>query len=517
MKKGKGFNLFKNIQVKKPPVNAFDLSHGFTFTGNFGKLIPICCIDALPGDTYKMRPQALVRFSSLVSPALGKFNWFIHYYFVPKRIIWEGWEDFITNTDAGTGVPTMPYVTMNLTRWQMDKLADYMGVPNPTGGNEDEINILPFSAYQTIYNEYYRDQNLIAELETKIGYSGGNQTSLWDPTFVTLRKRAWEHDYLTSALPFAQKGSPVTIPIADVQNVPVNLNIAGAGSTTLDGTPNDAIVGIEPTSDPLIGAGTLYANTDELNINNATINDLRTAYRLQEFLEKDARSGSRYFEKIRAHFGVKPSDARLQRPEYITGVKTPVQISEVLQTAPPLEGQTPLATMAGHGVSLGGGNYGQYFCPEHGYIIGIFSIMPKAVYPRSIPKHFTKLGDWTEHGWPEFGNLGEQPILNKEVYAFDDPAVGVETFGYIPRYAEYKSELNRVAGDFRGGQALDFWVPQRDFATTPELNQDFIEMDNASADDIFAVTDPEEDKIYVDVWNEITAVRRLPKFGTPLT
>ena len=240
-----------------------------------------------------------------------------------------------------------------------------------------------------------------------------------------------------------------------------------------------------------------------------SINELRRAFRLQEWLERNARGGTRYIEQILAHFGVKSSDARLQRPEYITGVKTPVVISEVLNTTG-IDGELPQGNMAGHGVAVTTGKFGSYFCEEHGWIMGIMSVMPKTAYQQGIPKMFQKF-DNLDYYWPSFANIGEQEVKQSEIFAFT--ANDNNTFGYVPRYAEYKYMPSRVAGEFR--TSLDYWHLGRKFDTQPTLNQTFIECDPSATKRIFAVEEG-ADTLYCHVLNKIQAIRPMPKFGTPM-
>jgi len=251
----------------------------------------------------------------------------------------------------------------------------------------------------------------------------------------------------------------------------------------------------------------MIAKTSDLVIAPTTINDLRRAFRLQEWLEKNARGGTRYIENILMHFGVRSSDKRLQRPEYITGLKTPVIISEVLNTS--ATDQEAQGNMAGHGVAVSTGKYGNYFCEEHGYIIGIMSVMPQPAYQQGIPKTYLK-SDPLDFFWPSFAHIGEQPVTNNELYAYT--ATAEDTFGYVPRYAEYKYQASRVAGDFR--TVLDYWHLGRIFATQPALNDTFIECTPDQCERIFAVQDG-EDNLYCQIMHKIKAVRPMPKFGTP--
>jgi len=251
----------------------------------------------------------------------------------------------------------------------------------------------------------------------------------------------------------------------------------------------------------------MYAETQGLELEPTTINDLRRAFKLQEWLERNARGGTRYIENILSHFGVKSSDSRLQRPEYITGVKNPIVISEVLNTTGQ-DGGLPQGNMAGHGISVSSGYNGQYSVEEHGYIIGIMSIIPKTVYQQGIPRTFLKT-DPLEYFWPTFANIGEQAVQNQEIYAYTTDAEN--TFGYVPRYAEYKYMPSRVAGDFR--TTLNYWHLGRIFDTAPALNKEFVECNPSKR--IFAVETTDYDAFYCHVLNKIEAIRLMPKFGTP--
>ncbi len=239
----------------------------------------------------------------------------------------------------------------------------------------------------------------------------------------------------------------------------------------------------------------------------ATIIDLRNAFKLQEWLEKNARGGSRYIESIKSHFDVNSSDGRLQRPQYLGGGKSPVAISEVLQTSAAAAQPTPQGNMAGHGIAVGANNSFSYRSEEHGYIIGIMSILPRTTYQQGIPKHFLKF-DKFDYYWPEFAHIGEQPIINKELYysgTSEDDAV----FGYTPRYAEYKFMNSSVHGTFRS--SLDFWHMGRIFASRPSLNNSFVESDPTNR--VFAVLSGE--KVYAHVFHRIKASRKMPFFGNP--
>ena len=496
-------NLFNSVQQQKPKKNVFDLTHDVKMSAKMGKLLPTLVTECIPGDTFQIGCESLIRFAPMIAPVLHRMDVSMHYFFVPNRILWSNWEDFITNANS---VHAFPTIAPNQDEWSVDqsKFADYMGVPPWAGSpmtDGVDVSALPFAAYQAIYNEYYRDQNLVNPVDYKL-VDGPNDKDI----FLTQRYRAWEHDYFTSSLPFAQKGAAVDIPIGTLEgdaiirrsnNVTTVLSAVSGGNVTVNGQGSTL-----PT-------GALFADLDGLEVAPTTINDLRRAFRLQEWLEKNARGGTRYIENILMHFGVRSSDKRLQRPEYITGTKSPVVISEVLNTTGEDAG-LPQGNMAGHGVSVTSGKYGSYFCEEHGYIIGIMSIMPKTAYQQGIPRTYLK-NDTLDFFWPSFAHIGEQPVALNELYAYTGN--GTDTFGYVPRYAEYKFMPSRVAGDFR--TTLDYWHLGRKFATEPALNETFIECTPEQVERIFAVQ-TEEDNLYCHILHKIRAVRPMPKFGTPM-
>ena len=499
-----GKNLFNSIKLSNPKSNAFDLTHDVKLSLNMGELVPIMVTEAIPGDKFQISAESLIRFQPLVAPMMHRCDVSIHYFFVPNRILWEGWQKWIVNDPTAT---VHPYMKLNGQNYNDYPLCDYLGLPKPDISTAIEVNAFPFAAYQCIYNEYYRDQNLIPDQPYKLN-SGENSFA----DIALLRKRAWEHDYFTSCLPFAQKGAAVDIPLGNVElkdnwsTLGTDPNFVNVLGTIGSGTVSQATDGTIRVGSS--GARNAFDPDGTLEIQPTTINDLRRAYRLQEWLEKNARAGTRYVENILAHFGVKSSDARLQRPEYITGVKSPIVISEVLNTTG-IDGELPQGNMAGHGVGVATGKFGSYYCEEHGFIMGIMSIMPKTAYQQGVHRKWLKINDPFQYFWPTFAHIGEQEVLNTEIYV--DSANPTATFGYVPRYAEYKFENNRVAGDFK--TTLNYWHMGRIFDTEPALNEQFINCNPTTR--VFAVEDPEVQKVLAHVLNKVTAIRKMPKYGTP--
>lgn len=511
-------NIFGSILANKPKKNVFNLSHEVKMTANMGGLYPFYMEEVIPGDSFKVNSEIMMRLQPLVAPVMHRVDVFTHYFFVPNRIIWDEWEDFITGGEDGLASVIQPTVTLedsSKNNFQSKSLSDYLGIPpmdvTVTYDSSIDISVLPFRAYTKIYNDYYRDQNLEDEIDTSL-----------NANVVALRTRAWEKDYFTSALPFAQKGGAVTLPLQgeapiiteydSLSNSPTFIKTDGTivgAQGALDNAADGSIQNLTNATANLAydPQGTLKADLTQAT--SVTVEELRQSIRLQEWLERNARGGTRYIEQIYAHFGVMSSDARLQRPEYLGGGKQPVSISEVLSTVD-LE-PNPIGTMAGHGISVGKSNRFSKTFEEHGYILGIMSVMPRTNYQQGIHKTWSRQ-DKLDYYWPEFAQLGEQEIKNKELYVdYLATSTPDSTFGYQSRYAEYKYGVSRVAGDMRGN--LDFWHFGRKFDVEPALNNEFIKC--YPRKDAFAVTADSEDELIIQIFNRVKAIRPMPYFNVP--
>ena len=548
-------NIFNSIRMKRPRRNAFNLSYESKLTLNMGELVPIMCMPVVPGDKFRVKTESLVRLAPLVAPMMHRVNVFTHYFFVPNRLVWNEWEDFITKGVDGDDVPVLPslrlspdLVSSNPSAFFGDgTLWDYLGLPslkgiggaefpNPspngvTAPQNYRVSSLPFRAYQLIYNEYYRDQNLTEPVD--ISLLSGFEDTLHALNLLQLRRRAWEKDYFTSALPWLQRGPEVTVPIQGSGDT-LDVKYDREAKTTqrwLDsdlrsfenGVAYDAVFSMEgnPRLSRLVGVnggtgnrapeldpnGTLKVNVDEMGIN---INDLRTSNALQRWFERNARGGSRYIEQILSHFGVRSSDARLQRPQFLGGGRMPISVSEVLQTSSTDE-TSPQANMAGHGISAGINNGFKHYFEEHGYIIGIMSITPRTGYQQGVPRDFTKF-DNMDFYFPEFAHLSEQEVKNQELFLSSDSDYNGGTFGYAPRYSEYKYHQSEAHGDFRGN--LSFWHLNRIFEDRPNLNTTFVECKPSNR--VFATSETEDDKFWVQIYQDVKALRLMPKYGTPM-
>lgn len=517
-------SIFSTISLPKLPSTTFDLSHKRDFALDMGKMVPILVQDVLPGDRFNVKATIILKFSPLLAPIMHNIDCYTHFWFVPNRLCWDKWQDFITGGEDGTLAPSVPYLTGETLNNMGSLLSDYFGIPTDMN-NSLHVDAMPFIGYNLIYNEFYRDQNLSDPIDLPTSEEGVVDT--YKNELLTLRTRCWRKDYFTSALPFVQRGPQVMASLTG--NAPVsgamvlgradkgniidgdNLTVQAWASDPKNGTlqddSNHEIV-VKSNSDP----NALHADLSQAQ--GITINLLRQLAQVQTWFEANARGGARYVEQIMSHWREVVPDATIQRPQYLGGGKTPVQISEVLQTSSASENGTSIETAAGVGsqygkaVAVGIDHSFKARFVEHGWIIGIMSVMPEPMYQQGLPRKFSRF-DKFDYAWPEFAHLGEQEILVKEIYA--GSANPDMVFGYQSRYSEYKYEPNTVHGDFR--DSLSFWHLSRIFDNEPKLNQSFVECNPSNR--IFAVTSEEYQHLWCELYFNEFVRRKLPRFGTP--
>lgn len=481
------------------------LSHYKLFTGLMGKLVPISCFEVLPGDSIQQSTSLLLRMIPLNAPVMHPVTVRLHHWSVPYRLLWEGWEDFITGGADGIGGSSgaYPYITTPSTPGVVESsLADYLGIP--PGLISTEVSALPFRAYARIFNENYRDEDLVTALTSSTA-SGADTT-----TNTTLQSIAWEKDTFTAARPWPQKGPAVTLPLgtsADIRTA--------ANSGTVVGIYSDAAAGYKLLDsdgaqvDVSATTGSAEANKMYADLNSATsvdVSTVREAFALQRYQEARARYGSRYTEYLR-YLGVRSSDARLQRPEYLGGGKQTIGFSEVLQTGVTTDGSDDgPGNMKGHGLAAMRSNRYRRFFEEHGVVMTLMSVRPRSMYPDGLEKMWIRRTK-EEYWQKELENIGQQEVQNREVYALDSGPTDV--FGYNDRYSEYRSIYSKVSGAFRS--TLDFWHLARLFGGDVTLNSSFVTC--APDPRIFQVETG--DNLLVMASHSIQARRMVAKNPTP--
>jgi len=491
--------VFKRVGSVMPGRSVFDLSYDKKMTADMGYLYPIMCDEVVPGDKFEIGNEIVIRFQPLVAPVLHEINAYVHYYFVPYRLLDDTWEDFITGGVDGDSVAVLP--RWDPTNYTVGSLWDYMGFPagvKPAGRLPLDY---PRRAYNLIYNEYYRDETLIDEVAL---------------TSETIKKRAWEKDYFTSALPWQQRGTAPALPISGTTSAifPADLYVYSASSSrrayAAGGTNAVLATAIGDGSSDLYRTKKSDLDNNTVDLSDATtfnVADLRLAFQIQKWMERNARAGVRYVEFLGAHFGVHPKDERLQRPEYLGGSKNPVIISEVLQTSS-TDTESPQGNLAGHGISVGQTFCASYFAQEFGLIMGIMSVMPKPAYQQGIDRQWLRQTRYDFY-FPEFANLSEQAVERVELYASAVEAENKTIFGYQGRYDEMRVKRNMVCSLMRTD--FNYWHMGRIFSSAPALNETFIDCDATKR--IFAV--PSEPGLIVDVGNRIRAIRPMPIQSEP--
>lgn len=530
---------FNSVELRKPTRSKFDLSHEKRLSTRMGRLTPVFISETLPNDTFRCNTEVMLRLAPLLAPIMHRVNVFIHFFFVPNRLLWEDWELFITGGRLGTETPPVPpnNEIVNIPDFGTDlldvgSLFDYLGgnpIPDadmPTWGSRT-LDAMPFAAYYKVWYDYYRDRNFVADNEDLPLPSGDCYNEFDNSHMMDLRNRCWEHDYFTSSLPWTQRGAEVLMPLQGTGSVTY---LTTSLLKTFDGSNVGQDVAVETGASVSTGVREMnfapalqgrVENIDEVNLDSSdvSINDLRRAIALQSWLERNALAGSRYNEAIYAHFARRTSDGRLQRAEYLGGGKVTVKISEVVSTAWSVDGSAadvPQGNMSGHGISFGNTNQFTYNCEEHGFVIGILSVMPTSGYMQGIPRMFLQRNTFLDYPFPSFAHLGEQEVYKYELYA-NTTNVPVDrttqpVFGYNSRYVDWKFINSSSHGDFR--TSLDYWHLTRKFSSSPVLGEEFNTFEDALQDRVFAVSNV--DTLWCYIYNQCSVIRSLPYFGTPM-
>lgn len=484
------------VRDANPPKSVFDLSYSKMLTADMGPLYPVMCDEVIPGDLFTIGNEVVVRMLPLVCPCLTPIHITTHYFFVPYRILWDNgtddsWEEFITDDDESCD----PIPTWDATSYGVGSLWDFLGFPMTKPNNLPLA--FPQYAYNLIWNEYYRDSL--------------KQTEVVIESNEELLYRCWEKDYFTSAQADQQLGTPVltTLKMYDSGDViPAEAQAVWPAVVA----NNQATMYFNSSSTVPYSAGTKAAlenNTIDLEDMGFTISDMRESIAIQQFMERDMRTGNRYTEFLRSHFGVAPRDERLDRPEYIGGTKTPIIVSEVLQTESS-DASTPQGNMAGHGISVGQGYAGKYRVTEFGLIMGLMSITCEALYEQGLNRQWNRVSRY-DFAFPEFVNLSEQGILQQEIFS-EGNAGDDSIIGYIGRFDEMRVKHNMVCGEFRKDEDFDYWHLSRQFSGAPDIVVDSFLKHNPRKD-IFA--SPSDPGFLVSFGNRIKAVRPLPVINEP--
>ncbi|QXN75122.1 major capsid protein [Microvirus mar28] len=522
----------------------FDRAHGVKTSFNTGFLIPFYVDEVLPGDTFSIKTSKVIRMPSLITPIMDNLYLDTYYFYVPNRIVWDHWEELQGENKQSAWIPQIAYEVPQVTSpattgWEVGTIADYMGIP--TGVPGLSVNALPFRAYALICNEWFRDENLTDPLNiptgdaTVAGVNTGNymtDVAKGGQPF----KVAKYHDYFTSALPSPQKGPDVTIPVTQPQNLPVvtmATDVPTPGTEALHMMPNyqgtSSHVYSSNNGDSNRGTGNLLVTVPNGSPNwmyptnlwamqsgdaaVATINQLRTAFQIQKLYEADARGGTRYIEILKSHFGVTSPDARLQRPEYLGGNRLPITINQVLQSAP--TSSSPQGTPTGQSLTTDvHGDFSKSFV-EHGFIIGVMCVRYDHVYQQGLERFWSRK-DRFDYYFPVFANLGEQAILNKEIYAQGN-AQDEEVFGYQEAWADYRYKPSHVTGMMRSQYALslDSWHIADYYTSLPHLSDAWIREDPSNINRVIAVQDEASNQFFADIWVDCTCTRPMPLYSIP--
>lgn len=557
-------SIFTSDQFRNVPYNKFNLSHKYDFTHNFGSVIPIMCREALPGDKWKIAHTSLTRFAPLLAPTMQDVDTYVSDWFVPSRILSKWFDEFITGSHNGRVLPEdevpSPAKIKLVDLWNLapnlsaeKSLIAYFGIPKVSSSNV-AVTLLPFMAYLKIIVTRFQDENLspldftllsewlyeknglITSSDLQSILPGTASTNVGEVLGKFLEApftKAFAKDYFTSALPFAQKGGDVEIPNGiDLSHVKLTGPGEGASSDVIFKFNSGVSSGSALSTDVQVGSSDRHSisaggfttlrsingslvNEDgsDISLDAITLREFRRLNATQKFLERDGVGGTRFKEAIYSHFGVKISDGRVQDPVFLGSSKAPITIGEVVQHDSTQIGESVRAagSLAGKGTGIGVTKPRRLYTEEWGYVLSFMYVVPKASYSQGLEKMWTRATRY-DYEWPEFASIGEEPILNQELFLGNNDADNQGTFGYTPRYSYAKTAFNRIGGEFKS--SLSFWTMSRRFGNLPRLNEAFIKVSGNSLYSPFAVSDTNVDHLQTEMVNQVIVKRKLPKYGT---